>query len=105
MRLRYSPEALADLERIQAYIRDDLKNPKAAVRISRLILDNYAQLKTFPQMGVDLSAAAGFETDLRMLVCEHYVALYRREDGVISVARVLHAKQDFFRFLLPRGDQ
>lgn len=99
MKLRYTPEAIADLQEIKTYIRDELHNPSAAKRISKMILDNCARLKTFPNMGVSLGPILGIETDLQMLVCENYAAVYRCEHDVISVSRVFHTRQDFMRLL------
>lgn len=102
MNLRYTPQAIADIQGIKGYIRDVLHTPVAAGRIAHFILGSCAALKKFPEMGVSLSAKTGFETDLRMLVCGQYIALYRidREVDTVSVARILHAQQDYIRILL-----
>lgn len=101
MKLRYTPEAISDLREIQRYIKNNLHNPTAALRISKLILAACSSLKEFPNMGVSIESKTGFETDLRMLVCEKWVVVYRIEagQGVISVARVLDARQDYMRIL------
>ena len=36
-------------------------------------------------MGVSIGAKTGYETDLRMLVVEGYIALYRIETEVVSM--------------------
>ena len=77
MKLRYTPEALRDLQEIKRYIKSELHNPTAANRITKAILDGCAQLKQFPEMGVSIGAKTSYETDLRMLVVESYIALYR----------------------------
>lgn len=99
MKLRYTPEAIADLREISTYIKSELHNPKAASRISKSVLDACADLKRYPEMGVSIEAVTGFATDLRMLVCGSYIALYRIEEDVVSVARVIHARQDYIRIL------
>ena len=99
MKLRYTPEAIADLQEVKQYIKDTLRNSKAADRIAKIILDGCAQLKMFPQSGASIKALTGQETDLRMLVCENYIALYRIDTDVISVARIISAKQDYMRVL------
>ena len=76
MKLRYTPEALCDLQEIKRYIKSELHNPTAANRITKAILDGCAQLKQFPEMGVSIQAKTGYETDLRMLGVESYIALY-----------------------------
>ena len=89
MKLRYTPEALCDLQEIKRYIKSELHNPTAASRITKAILDGCAQLKQFPEMGVSIGAKTGYETDLRMLVVESYIALYRIETENVSVGRII----------------
>ena len=86
MKLRYTPEALCDLQEIKRYIKSELHNPTAASRITKAILDGCVQLKQFP--------------DLRMLVVESYIALYRIETENVSVGRIINARQDYIRILL-----
>lgn len=66
MKLRYTPEALRDLQEIKRYIKSEIHNPTAANRITKAILDGCAQLKQFPEMGVSIGAKTGYETDLRI---------------------------------------
>ena len=100
MKLRYTPESLCDLQEIKRYIRSELHNPTAANRITKAILNGYAQLKQFPKMGVSIGAKTDYETDLRMLVVESYIALYRIETENVSVGRIINARQDYIRILL-----
>ena len=86
MKLRYTPEALCDLQEIKRYIKSELHNPTAASRITKAILDGCAQLKQFPEMGVSIGAKTGYETDLRMLIVESYIALYRIETKMFLLA-------------------
>ena len=51
-------------------------------------------------MGVFIGAKTGYETDLRMLVVESYIALYRIETENVSVGRIINARQDYIRILL-----
>lgn len=104
MNLRYTPEAISDLQEIKRYISKELHNPTAATRITKMILDQCASLKRFPQSGVEISAMTGYETDLRILVCENYIALYRVDIEVVSVARIINAKQDYMRILFRESD-
>ena len=99
MKLRYTPEAISDLQSIKQYIKSTLRNPTAAARVAKMILDSCSALKSFPESGASISALTGYETDIRMLVCENYIALYRIDDDTISVARIIHAKQDYMRIL------
>ena len=99
MKLRYTPEALCELQEIKRYIESELHNPIAANRITKAILDGCAQLKQFLEMGVSIQAKTGYETDLRMLAVESYIALYRIETEVVSVGRIINARQDYIRIL------
>ena len=104
MNLRYTPEAMSDLQEIKRYISKELHNPTAATRITKMILDQCASLKRFPQSGAEISAMTGYETDLRILVCENYIALYRIDVEAVSVARIINAKQDYMRILFREND-
>ena len=104
MKLRYTPEAISDLQGIRKYIKGTLRNAQAAVRIPKMILDHCAGLKEFPESGVSLTALTGYETDLRMLVCGHFLALYRIDRDAVSVARIINARQDYMRILLHGTD-
>ena len=50
-KVHYSDAAKQDLEQIGDYIADDLKNPKAALRIMSDIQDKIDKLTEFPLMG------------------------------------------------------
>ena len=99
MRIKYTPQAIQDLQEIRGYISSALHNPKAAQRISKMILDSCAHLKEFPQSGVSMSAKLQVESSERILFCENYIAVYRVDDEYISVARILDARQDYVKIL------
>lgn len=108
MKLRYTPEAISDIQEIKRYIQNTLHNPTAALRISAAILAACSSLKAFPRLGVSIESKTGFETDLRMLICEKWVVVYRIEaaEGTISVARVLDGWQGYMRILFREaGDE
>ena len=99
MRIRYTPEAIRDLQEMRRYISKTLHNPKAADRIAKAILDTCSALKQQPQMGASLEAKIGQSTDLRYLICEKRIAFYRVEDEVISIARIIDGRQDYLHIL------
>ena len=99
MKLRYAPEAIHDLQEIKRYIKSELHNPTVASRITKAILDGCARLKQFPEMGDSIQSKIGYETDLRILVVESYIALYRMETETISVGRIINAHQDYIHIL------
>ena len=53
-----------------------------------------------PSSSSFLKWAFPYETDLRMLVVENYIALYRIETETVSVGRIINARQDYIRILL-----
>ena len=59
MKLRYTPEAVSDLQEIKRYIKNTLHNPTAALRISKAILAACSSLKSFPKMGMSIKSKTG----------------------------------------------
>ena len=104
MTIRYTPEAIRDLQELRRYISKTLCNPKAAARISKGILNSCAKLKQHPQLGMSLEAKIGQATDLRYLTCEKHIAFYRIDGDVISIARIIDGKQDYLRILFGNED-
>ena len=106
MKLHYTPEAISDIQEIKRYIQHTLHNPTAAARISKAILDICSSLKTFPKMGMSVQSKTGFETDLRMLPCENWIAVYRvdPDSDVVSIARIIDGRQDYMRILFGELD-
>lgn len=68
-KLRYSPEAVNDLDEIWTYIVESLQNPTAAQKTVTGILDSVEKLREFPKMGSSLPLVTQFESDYRFLVC------------------------------------
>ena len=99
MKLKYTPEAIRDLQSISSYIEDVLLNPKAAGRIKAGILQACSSLKQQPEMGGSVKAKTGYETDLRFLVCEKHLIFYVYEKGEVSVARIIDGRTDYVRIL------
>lgn len=99
MKLKYTPEAIADLQGIKYYISKVLHNTKAANRITKSILDLCGNLKEYPLLGASLRGKVDMDTDLRYLICENYIALYRVEKDMILVARILDGRTDYMRII------
>lgn len=99
MTVRYTPEAICDLQETRRYISRVLGNPKAAARIAKNILDTCAPLKTHPKMGASLEGKIHEATDLRYLICEKHIAFYRIDGDTVSIARILHGRQDYLHIL------
>lgn len=98
-KIRITPEADRDLQAVQSYIAQDLGNPAAAKRTVKSILQHLRVLERFANAGFSVAAKTGADTDLRILVCGSYLAPYRVEGKTVSIARILHAKQDYLLVL------
>jgi toxin ParE1/3/4 len=90
MKIRWSPEAAEDLERIALRIRED--NPEAARQIVKVVYDGIIGLKNFPNLG-----RLGRETGTCELIFAPlpYIAVYRVIGSVIEISRIWHGAQDW----------
>ena len=89
MHLQWSPEAAEDLADIHAYIGS--RNQQAGERVVRLILKRVAMLADFPHFGRPNHAEGTRELAMPSLP---YLAIYRSDDGVVIISRILHGAQD-----------
>ena len=99
MKLKYTPEAIRDLQAIREYIGKILHNPKAARRIVGNIIEQCESLKEYPKMGISFRERLDEETDLRYLLCEKYLAFYRIAEDRILVVRILDGRTDYLSVL------
>ena len=97
--IRYSTQALHDLDDIWEHIAHELQNPSAAKRVVDKIMDAVDQLKMFQEMGSPLSAIAGENAGYRFLVSGSYMVFYRPHGGDVYVDRVLYGRRDYLRIL------
>ena len=95
----FSPDALSDLLQTKTYIAEELCSESAAANTIEKIITRIRMLSAFPESGVSLSSAIGFDTDYRFLVCGNYTAFYRYENDTVYVVRVLYYRRDFMRIL------
>lgn len=90
-RLSYAPRALADLERLTDFLRDE--SPTAAAATAGILIDGLGILRRHPLVGRTV------ESDLRELVISRgrsgFVALYRYhvESDVALVLAVRHQRE------------
>ena len=97
--IKFSPEAVKDLQEIQSYIANELCSRQAADRTVSKILSRIRSLSSFPEMGTPLSAVLSFDTNYRYLVCGNYTAFYRVEQDAVCIVRILYGRRDFMRIL------
>jgi toxin ParE1/3/4 len=88
MKIRWSPEAAADFAGIIEYIRT--QNPSAAERVAQTVYDSINSLESFPKRG-----RPGRVEHTRELVLAPlpFIVVYRVEQNIVEVARLLHGSQ------------
>ena len=98
--LKYSPEALKDLDEIWEYINSDLCNPDAADHTVNAILDKTESLREFPYSGAPLDTISRIHSDYRFVPANNFLAFYRVQDEVVYIDRILYERRDCLRILL-----
>ena len=91
MKIRYSPEAIDDLQRLVEFVED--KNPFAARRIAINLQEGVDKLKQFPRIGLPVLKASDPE-QVRDLYISNYTVRYLITDEIIYVLRVWHNKEN-----------
>ena len=97
--IRYSPEAVDDLEEINEYFSIELENPNSAIKTVSMITKKIRELNNFPSIGMNLSAIIDIETDYHYLICGDYLAFYRFDEHNVYIIRVLNGKRDYLKLL------
>lgn len=98
-KLRYSPEAIRDLDEINEYITDELSNPDAAYALIDRILDAAERLEAFPESGAPVASVASIPNDYRFIPIEQYIIFYRVQSPHVSIDRILYGRRDYLRIL------
>lgn len=99
MKLRYSPEAILDLQEIRDYIADTLLNPEAAQNVLASIAASCSKLKEQPYMGTELRRKLRRELDGYCIVSGKYMVIYDVDEAV-SILRVLDTRTNYLKALL-----
>ena len=99
--VRYSHEALNDLDDIWGYITFELMNPDAAADTVSGILDAVERLIEYPLSGTPLNALLDIESDYRFVIYRHYLAFYHLESNAVYIDRVLYEGRDCVKALFP----
>ena len=98
MILRYTPQAMLDLEEISSYIAIELQNPEAAKHVIASIAKDASLLKSQPYLGVELRKKIGRDIDGHALISGKYILIYEVTDA-ISILRVLDTRVDYLRVI------
>lgn len=98
-KIKYSPEALNDLDEIWNYISINLSNPISANNTINGIFDSIDVLKEFPKSGTALEFSNAIKTNYRFVRYKNYIAFYRISDNNIFVDRIIYGKRDYMKIL------
>ena len=98
-KVQLTPQAVRDLAELKQYVAVELGNPSAAGKLLSRITRELRILQHHPEAGPSIEAITGHPTDLRMLVCAKHIAIYRVNGSIVSVARIISARQDYMRVL------
>lgn len=89
--IRLTPDAIADVRRLRAFL--DHKNPHAARRFLRVMLEALGHLTTFPAMGTPTG-----RRDIRQITIKFggsgYIVRYiAMPNGNILITRIWHGRE------------
>ena len=87
MKIRYSEEAIGDLQRLRSFIAEH--NPSAAARIGAELAERIEMLADFPAMGQAVEAAPQPDT-IRDMIFGNYVVRYLPSKSAIIILRIWH---------------
>jgi len=90
MKIRFTAEAIHDLERLRAFIES--RNPHAARRIAAELLDGIENLALFPRLGLPVNKAPDPKS-IRDLFVGNYTVRYLRDEHSIIILRIWHDKE------------
>ena len=90
MKISFTPEAVADLSRLRAFIES--KNPIAAQRIANELLKGIEKLKAFPEIGLKVIRVPQPHL-IRDLFIGNYTVRYLMSDNEIYILRMWHGKE------------
>lgn len=98
MKIRYTPAAIHDLDEIEAYIRDTLVNPAAALDVISSVSDDIELLKEQPLLGAEFGAKLNRDIRERYLISGNYIVVYAVEDA-ISILRIRDTRTDYLKII------
>ena len=90
MKIKYTPESLADLKRLREFIAK--KNSLAARRIALELQEGIEKLKLFPKMGLPVILATNPD-HMRDLYISNYTIRYLISNDQIILLRMWHGKE------------
>lgn len=89
--ITWLPEALIDVERLRAFLKD--KNPNAAARAGQTLRDGANYLAGFPEVGRPMNDQSARRELFLPFGAGAYVLRYRIDGDNIVIIRVWHSKE------------
>ena len=96
--VRYTPEAVRDMEAVWEGVYEASKNYDIADRYIEEFAEAIAAKKTFPLSGIPLEYR-GLFTGFYSVNYKKYKAFYRVRDDYMEVVRIIMAKSDYMKIL------
>ena len=93
--LNIYPSAQLDLDKIFAYIYNDLSNPKAAIDLIDAFRKSFNNLRYFPESNPLVNNEYVKDKSLRKLLVKNYIAFYRIRGYEIQIVRVLYGMSNY----------
>ncbi len=97
-KVRYSRQAIRDLDRVWAEVYEASKSAETAEQYVTDLLDRVEDKADFPKSGSPLYYQDSF-TGYYFVVFKAYLAFYRLENDVLLIDRVLFGRSDYMRCL------
>ena len=91
MKIKYSPEAVTELQRVVEFVEN--KNPFAARRIAIDLQEGADKLKQFPEIGLPVMNAPD-PSSIRDLFINDHTVRYLITNEVIYILRIWHDKEN-----------
>ncbi len=98
-KIRFTPQAVADLDEVKRHISSDLFNPQAATALLALVFEKIRTLADLPQTGARLRTDIPSLKTYRFVPCKNHLVFYRTEDKYVSIIRILYARRDYLGLL------
>jgi len=96
-----SQRAVQDIEDLVRYISEDLKNPDAAERTWRGIMDTLRLLEEFPLLGATLKDGDVELMPYRFVQYRNFKAVYHLDGEDAYVDRVLYNRREYVSLFTP----
>jgi len=92
--IKFTENALEDIQEMKFYISYNLKNPEAAITTLERIMSSIEKLKTFPKIHRVRRKNSGKE--IRVVPVENFNILYflDNENNAVNILRVLYGRRN-----------